>query len=110
MAKKPDDWKRTWRRFPSFIVVLDSPRRREAACRHFISPCKQKPQPNTRYLAGAKSYALWYPLWAPIFRPNAQGELLASLARPLGPNAPRGVKDGNSEASARGPSSERYTR
>jgi hypothetical protein len=31
MAKKPDDWKRTWRRFPSFIVVLDSPRRREAA-------------------------------------------------------------------------------
>ena len=74
MAKKPDDWKRTWRRFPSFIVVLDSPRRREAACRHFIRPCKQKPRPNTRYLAGAKSYALWYPLWAPIFRPNAQGE------------------------------------
>ena len=29
MAKKPDDWKRTWRRFPSFIVVLDSPRRQE---------------------------------------------------------------------------------
>jgi hypothetical protein len=81
MAKKPDDWKRTWRRFPSFIVVLDSPRRREAACRHFIRPCKQKPQPNTRYLAGAKSYALWYPLWAPIFRPNAQGE--STVANPL---------------------------
>ena len=63
MAKKPDDWKRTWRRFPSFIVVLDSPRRREAACRHFIRPCKQKPQPNTRYLAGAKS-CVNKPVWS----------------------------------------------